>query len=398
MWCDESVWTAVHDSNEEAEEEEQNDDSFMSDLFSRLGFYTHSTRESTSEADTPIRPTTERSNNQGRRTCESTPVTDTPTRPRTARNKPSLPSATETPRRPKNARNKRNSTSATDTPTPPRTARAKRNSTSATDTTITEPNSTPRRTRKPTPKATPKSASTRNPRSPLAGADSTPLPSTGPSSDGIEELTDRLKDLNAGDEDDMDLDLSDADSVIATQSVVSYGPRDPQHRDYDKYLPDGLHGSLYYDIVIKHLSTKLYKKDGPGYVYILRVTPVTPDKDGAESTDNKKIILKVGSCGSIPERLKTLSEKCKHYEYEIIRDWPEIGLIDLSYKAEKLAHATLKHRSYQSNCLCDKRHTEFFRVCPEEVKDVYKCVKHWAHIMNTYKDELWRNASNRTRS
>lgn len=119
----------------------------------------------------------------------------------------------------------------------------------------------------------------------------------------------------------MDLDSSDdADSVTSTQSIVSSGPREPQQRDYDKYMPDRLHSSLYYDIVIKHVSTRLYKRDGPGYVYILRVTPVTPDKDGAESTNNKKIILKVGSCASIPKRLKTLSEKCKHNEYELLKD------------------------------------------------------------------------------
>ncbi|EEA22691.1 hypothetical protein PMAA_093100 [Talaromyces marneffei ATCC 18224] len=165
-------------------------------------------------------------------------------------------------------------------------------------------------------------ASTRKqPRSSLPRADSTPPTSIGPSSEGIGELTERLKGLNAGDEDEMDLDSSDdADSVTSTQSIVSSGPREPQQRDYDKYMPDRLHSSLYYDIVIKHVSTRLYKRDGPGYVYILRVTPVTPDKDGAESTNNKKIILKVGSCASIPKRLKTLSEKCKHNEYELLKD------------------------------------------------------------------------------
>uniref|UniRef100_A0A093VJF5 TATA box-binding protein-like protein 2 n=1 Tax=Talaromyces marneffei PM1 TaxID=1077442 RepID=A0A093VJF5_TALMA len=86
------------------------DDSFLSGLFSRLGFYTS---ESTSEADTPARPSTEHNNNQGR--------------------------------------------IYPNTPTPPTTTPSKHSSTSAMNTpTMIDHNSAPRRSsRNPTPKATP---------------------------------------------------------------------------------------------------------------------------------------------------------------------------------------------------------------------------------------------------
>jgi hypothetical protein len=342
----------VHVSDKE---EEENDDSFMSRSFSRLVLDTGSTRESTPEADTPTRPSTERSKNQGRHTRESIPVTDTPPRLRTARSTPSSASATEIP-------------------------------------TSTERNSTPRRsTRNSTPKATPKSASTRKPRSSLPGADST---STEISGDGIEELTGQLKDLNVGDEDDIDPHSSYTESQVSA-SVTSCGPH---YLKYDKYMPKDLHSWFYQDI-LAHLSSPLWDNEEAGYVYVVQAIPYKGEVEKTvKNVEEERIIIKIGASKDVEQRINNLSGTCSYYRYKDLKGWPKVQRTALKYKAEKLVHAHMDGFHYESKCLCRRRHTEFFELNPKELKVVFESVKHWTSIVNDYKDEIWPEAVNLTLS
>ncbi|EED14354.1 hypothetical protein TSTA_105650 [Talaromyces stipitatus ATCC 10500] len=281
------------------------------------------------EREEETRPA-ERSIIQERRTRESTPVTDTPTRPRTARNKSS-------------------STSATNTPI------------------STDRKSTPRPcTRDSTPKATPKSASTRKSRSSLPRADSTPPTLTRTSSDGIEELTGRLKDLNVEDEDDIEAIPSVREwpvmpkRVDTAESVVSYGTCDPYKRALSNYLMEGIKDVLVAAEIIKELP-KFPRSDGPGYVYIFRATPV---QSFQMTTDNKK--------SDVPRR---------HQQK--------------TFKAERMAHIQLQIWPYEppnGRCLCGTKHKELFAVTPKQLKAVFKCVDHWATVVNTDHEKLWPGA------
>jgi hypothetical protein len=333
----------------------------------------YSDKEAEEEEETPP---TERSKNKGRRTRESTPETSTPSRPKTAPSKPASPSATKTPTHPRTPRNKSSSTSTTDTPT------------------SAEPTSASRRsTRKHTPEATPKPASTRKLRSSLPGADSTPPTSTGKSGDGIEELTGRLEELDVGDEDYIDRHLTHAEPLISA-SVASCGPYDPRIQKYDKYMPDGLHASLYKRILY-HLSSPIWKHEERGYVYVAQVIPYTGEAETTEKENEKKILLKIGASKDVIERSRNLPAKCRYHEYRYPEGWWEIGPVALKYKTEKLVHAHMRGFHYDSKCLCDSRHTEFFEVKPEELKVIYDSVKYWASIVNDHKDEIWPGALNK---
>lgn len=280
--------------------------------------------------------------------------------------------------------------------TPPRT-RTARSSISATETpTNTERNSTPRRsTRNSTPKATPKSAFTRKLRSSLPGADSTPPTSTEISGDGNEELAGRLRDLNVGDEDNIDPHSSYAESLVSA-SVAGYDPHNLRVRKYDKYMPNGLHSWFYKDI-LAHLSSPLWKHEEAGYVYVVQAIPYVGEVEKTvKNVKEERIILKIGASKDGNQRINNLPGKCRWYEYKRLEGWPKIERVALKYKAEKLVQAHMKQYHYESKCLCDKRHTEFFEVKPEELKVVFESVKHWASIVNDYKDVIWPEAVNIT--
>lgn len=371
------------------------------------------------EEEEEERPPTERSKNKGRRTRESTPVTSTPSRPRTARSKPASPSATETPTRPKTAPNKSSSTSAaTDTPT------------------STELSNTPRRsTRKSTPKATPKPASTRKLRSSLPGPDSTPPHTlTGTSNDGIEELTGRLKELNVISSDDTeeqagrieDLNIEDEDDIEAihsareslnmpkrvntAESVVSfsYGTGGP----LSSYLMEGIKDDVSVAAkIIKELPKPPRSDDGSGYVYIFLVTPKpsfqinTDNKKTSTAASEKginseeKMIIKVGSARDPGERMKGL---CVYYKYETRGVFPkEKGKkIVFRYKAERMAQIQLQNWLYDlpnGRCQCDIKHQELFHVTQKQLEAVFRCVEHWATVVNADHEKLWPGAVERNR-
>lgn len=375
-------------------------------------------------------PPTERSKNKGRRTRESTPETSTLSRPNTARSKPACPSATKTPTHPITPRNKSTSTSTTDTPT------------------SAEPGSPPRRsTRKRTPKATPKPASTRKLRSSLPGPGSTlPHTSTGTSSDGIEELTGRIKKLNVVSSDGIeeltgrikelsvvssdgieelagrieDLNVEDEDDIEAipsarerlnmlkrvntAESVVSYGTGGPYMEALSNYLMKGLPDVTVAAKIVKELPKPPRKDDGPGYVYIFLATPkpsfqVNTDNKKTSTTvsseevmdSGKKMIIKVGSAEDPKTRMKGL---CVYYEYKTLGAFPEEEgrTIILRYKAERMALIQLRNLRYplpNGQCQCGIKHKELFHVTPKELKAVFRCVDYWATVVNADHEELW---------
>lgn len=384
-----------HRSQVQEEENDDDDGSFISGLFSRLEL---STRESTPEADTPTRPRTKHSNLNSIFTSLNSSSLNT------ARNQSSSTSSVETPTRTITARNQFKFTSAMSTPT------------------STDIESTPRpSTRGYTPEVTLKPASTRESRSSLFRAALTSSTSIGTggggsdklagqlnnlnatSNDGIEELAAQIQDFNVEDKDDQEWpEMWKPD--IYTESVVSYGPRDSYERGLKRYLMKGLDDTLIKDL-IERLPIYPRDKDGEGYVYIYLATPVQSLQMATENNENQrsteaskgdmsskeKIIVKVGSSAKPDQRLRNLHGKCGQYRYKHLEVFPKERTVAFRYKAEKMAQVQLQHWRYRpkDGCICHTEHKELFEITKGELKYVFRCVNHWATIVNAHHEKLW---------
>ncbi|KAI0970351.1 hypothetical protein F4678DRAFT_137123 [Xylaria arbuscula] len=118
--------------------------------------------------------------------------------------------------------------------------------------------------------------------------------------------------------------------------------------------------------VLKKALTVTEMKETVGENYLFSVVPLN---------EPGRTIRKIGITTETEwERLKKISNKCKHFKIDQEVD-PQGASISLFKKVESLAHAHLADRRYEFACLCGqtKGHREYFDVDMPPAQSVIQC-------------------------